>query len=68
MSVLQRTEPLSFDSPLAHFRCADCGYGASCRKAPERCPMCGGEVWDYADWRPFAGRAADTPLLRDELQ
>jgi rubredoxin len=34
-------------SPLREFRCAGCGYGASCRIAPERCPMCSGSVWDF---------------------
>jgi rubrerythrin len=66
VSVQQHTsEPLIFDSPLLHFRCADCGYGASCRTAPARCPMCTGEHWNYADWRPFGSRTADAPLLRD---
>jgi hypothetical protein len=32
---------------LTRFRCVGCGYGASCRVAPERCPMCGGGVWEY---------------------
>jgi hypothetical protein len=31
---------------LSRFRCAGCGYGASCRLAPERCPMCGGANWE----------------------
>jgi rubrerythrin len=43
----QRALPARFD-----LRCADCGYGAVARR-PLRCPMCGGEVWDFADWRPF---------------
>jgi rubrerythrin len=32
---------------LGQFRCIGCGYGASCRIAPERCPMCGGQAWEY---------------------
>ena len=28
-------------------------YGASCRTAPKRCPMCGGSTWEYERWRPF---------------
>jgi rubrerythrin len=32
---------------LSEFRCAGCGYGASCQIAPERCPMCGGSAWDF---------------------
>jgi hypothetical protein len=31
--------------PLQQFRCVDCGYGASSRRAPARCPMCGGVDW-----------------------
>jgi rubrerythrin len=39
--------------PLFRFRCTACAYGASCRAAPERCPMCGCSTWEYEDWRPF---------------
>ena len=34
-------------------RCSGCGYGAVAARAL-RCPMCGGERWDFVDWRPFA--------------
>jgi rubrerythrin len=37
----------SAELPLSRYRCTRCGYGASCRIAPERCPMCGGSVWDF---------------------
>jgi rubrerythrin len=47
------------DTPLSHFRCTGCGYGASRETAPERCPMCAGVVWDYDQWRPFANRPTD---------
>jgi rubrerythrin len=33
-------------------RCIDCGYGAV-SAGPLRCPKCGGDAWDFADWRPF---------------
>jgi rubrerythrin len=33
--------------PFFEFRCSDCGYGARCRMAPERCPMCGHGAWEY---------------------
>jgi hypothetical protein len=33
------------DSPLLRLRCAGCGYGASARQEPARCPMCGGVSW-----------------------
>jgi rubrerythrin len=29
------------------FRCAGCGYGARCKTARERCPMCSGSAWTY---------------------
>jgi rubrerythrin len=29
-------------------RCAVCCYGVVVRIAPERCPMCGGSVWEHA--------------------
>ncbi len=31
---------------LSQFRCIGCGYGASCRAAPDRCPMCGDARWE----------------------
>jgi predicted RNA-binding Zn-ribbon protein involved in translation (DUF1610 family) len=40
--------------PLAHFRCARCGYGASRSTAPDRCPMCGEGIWEHQDCRPFS--------------
>jgi rubrerythrin len=43
-----KQEPSSADGRLPQFRCTGCGYGASCRIAPERCPMCGGSTWEYA--------------------
>ena len=64
-SLLTRDEVAT--SPLSHFRCAGCGYGASCRVAPARCPMCSGSVWDYDDWRPFESFAGDVAAsLRQE--
>src|SRR5919201_5158623 len=40
--------------PLAQFSCTGCGYGASRPIAPERCPMCGGSVWENQPCRPFS--------------
>ena len=63
--------------PLLRFSCSGCGYGASSRSAPARCPMCGSEgSWVEEGWKPFAdlghdltdaARAADadSPLRRD---
>ena len=53
---------------LTEFRCADCGYGASRRSAPERCPMCSGVAWipwPSASFVPDLGSA--TPLTRETL-
>jgi hypothetical protein len=46
--------PAAADRRLPQFRCTGCGYGASCRIAPERCPMCGGATWEHAgpQWLP----------------
>jgi rubrerythrin len=33
-------------------RCIECGYGAV-SAGPLRCPMCGGDAWDFVEWRPF---------------
>ena len=43
---------------LPRFRCAGCGYGASRRAEPERCPMCGGCSWDPDEW-PTTGRLGE---------
>ena len=65
--------------PLLRFSCSGCGYGASSRSEPARCPMCGSEgSWVEEGWKPFAdlghdlvGAAhqaeadADSPLRRD---
>jgi rubrerythrin len=40
-------------SALPQFACGGCAYVASRRTAPDRCPMCGGSVWDFEPWRPF---------------
>ena len=37
---------------LRRFTCDDCGYGASRRTEPTRCPMCGGADWAEHTWRP----------------
>ena len=37
---------------LRRFRCDECGYGASRRTEPVRCPMCGGAKWNEDAWRP----------------
>jgi hypothetical protein len=37
------------------FRCTDCGYGVTVRRALPVCPMCRGEDWDaWPSGRPAA--------------
>ena len=38
-------------------RCTGCGYGAVTGARPDQCPMCGGQDWDFDDWRPFSSQA-----------
>jgi hypothetical protein len=58
-------------SPLLRLRCDGCGYGASVRKTPEHCPMCGGSAWLVEGWRPWGdltrdlNPVADTVLARE---
>ena len=46
------------DHVKGDFRCADCGYGVTIRRALPACPMCRGEDWEA--W-PTA-RVAAPPL------
>jgi hypothetical protein len=50
--------------PLRRFRCGDCGYGASRRTEPARCPMCGGGVWAGGVWAEEPWEPGDS-FLRD---
>jgi rubrerythrin len=49
---------------LSRFRCDGCGYGASCRTVPERCPMCGGYEW-RDEKNTVLTDDLDTPLRRE---
>ena len=40
---------LVFVEQLSRFRCASCSYGASCKIAPDRCPMCGSKTWEHEE-------------------
>jgi hypothetical protein len=40
-------------NPRFELRCLGCGYGAVSAELI-RCPMCGDEAWDFAEWRPFS--------------
>ena len=44
---------------LSQYRCTDCGYGASRKAAPDRCPMCGGKHWLEAGKRAVEDIASD---------
>lgn len=46
------TPPTRTGLPLRRFRCDGCGYGASRRTEPARCPMCGGGAWAEDQWEP----------------
>jgi rubrerythrin len=50
---------------LSQFQCAGCGYGASCRTAPQRCPMCSSTAWE-PQTRGWSSDM-DQPLRRDRL-
>lgn len=51
---------------LSQFQCEGCGYGASTRTEPNRCPMCGGAVWRTGRTRRFGVSGdSDQPLARE---
>jgi len=63
LRLLRDAEPPTFVTlsehraePLTQLTCSGCGYGASCRVVPDRCPMCHESAWEYAAWRPFSSR------------
>src|SRR5207248_9524395 len=62
-NMTTRTKPSSAQNRdelvmLQAFRCANCGYGATSRHAPARCPMCSGKAWSIEV-------RGDTTLLQD---
>jgi hypothetical protein len=46
-------EESAHHNPRFELRCLGCGYGAISAELI-RCPMCGDEAWDFAEWRPFS--------------
>ena len=40
------------------FRCARCGYGVAIYTELPACPMCRGDTWEPAPWRPFTRASA----------
>jgi rubredoxin len=66
--AIEGSDRQAVDTLLSHFRCSGCGYGASRRMAPDRCPMCSGSVWEYDALRPFTSppmeQAGDLPQSR----
>lgn len=53
------TPPTRMGVGLRRFRCDACGYGASRRTEPVRCPMCGGTAWAEEAWRPTQALMSD---------
>ena len=49
--------------PLLRFRCSGCGYGASSRREPDRCPMCGISAWEAEGWKPFADISVELAVV-----
>jgi len=49
--------------PLLPFRCRGCGYRASCRRAPGRCPICGICAWEDDRWEPVADIGAERGVV-----
>jgi rubrerythrin len=47
---LERETPRAY-FPRLELRCSRCGHHAITTK-PIRCPVCGGEAWDFVAWRP----------------
>lgn len=50
---LEETLDARHRNPRLELRCLGCGYGAISGELI-RCPMCGDEAWDFAEWRPFS--------------
>ena len=44
------------------FRCVECGYGIVVHDALPECPMCHGEAWEPAPWRPFTRGTTTEPV------
>jgi hypothetical protein len=49
--------------PLLRFRCGGCGYCASRRRAPDRCPICGVCAWEDEEWTSFADIGAERGVV-----
>ncbi len=43
------------------FRCSECGYGVVVSGSLPICPMCRGETWEQAAWRPFTRTTHNVP-------
>lgn len=61
LAPLDRTSVI--EEPLFRLRCIDCGYGASCRTIPDRCPMCGRSRWS-ADQSDIAARRPNRQMTQ----
>ena len=47
------TTSRSGEAAAGEFRCTGCGYGVAVSGVLPPCPMCRGESWIPARWRPF---------------
>jgi len=49
-------------SPAAgEYRCTSCGYGIAVSGRLPACPMCRGDGWEAARWRPFSRTRRQPP-------
>jgi rubrerythrin len=53
----------SGEAAAGAFRCAECGYGVTVRRALPLCPMCGGTAWQHPSYRTAWARVEQRPLL-----
>lgn len=58
-AVRAATKPVP--APTLELVCGECGYGVIVRRTPPECPMCRGQAWESAFWRPFSRPPAQPP-------
>jgi rubrerythrin len=59
-------EVRDLSSPLGRdLVCPTCGYGVVRDRRPDRCPMCGGEKWEFTSRRPSGHGHARGPRERN---
>jgi hypothetical protein len=60
LAPAERTGAVAGAQAKGAFHCDGCGYGVTVYSRLPRCPMCGGETWRRALWRPLS-RALEEP-------